>query len=57
MNNLKETYPTYDDWLSENMDELRKAVAHLPKDETADIIEVAGRLIWLAAQKKAELVK
>lgn len=57
MNNLKETYPAYDDWLSKNMAALIKAVAHLPKEETADIIEVAGRLIWLAAQQQAELAK
>ena len=52
MNSLEETFPAYDDWLSENMAELRKAVAHLPKEETSDIIEVAGRLIWLAAQQQ-----
>lgn len=52
MNNLKKTYPAYDDWLSENMVELKKAVDHLPMEETSDIIEVAGRLIWLAAQQQ-----
>lgn len=52
MNSLKKTYPSYDNWLSKNMDELRKAVAHLPMEETSDIIEVAGRLIWLAAQQQ-----
>lgn len=52
MNNLKKTYPAYDNWLSKNMVELKKAVAHLPTEETSDIIEVAGRLIWLAAQQQ-----